>query len=183
MSHRLVFLVTILMSVAGHLDPASAAPKPGKSIGQLVDQFGSKGLRLNPETKIAVTALVDEAVENVVRNVLKPGKRVTKPELLEQEVARLATARAAADPNLSIEYLSGKFSIKRSTTIGGVEVTGGQTNVYAVLAVLAAVGVVATVDCEKMDNWVKCVIDATGRKMAPAGSTGPRGMEIEKGAQ
>jgi hypothetical protein len=186
MSYRLVFVVMILMSTFGHLDPAPAAPKLGKSISERVKQFASKQFRLNPDAQIAATALINEAVENVARNVLKPGKRVTKEELLVQlkeEVAQLTKARAAANPSWYFEYLSGKFSIKQSAAVGGGQVTGGETNLYAVMGVLAAAGASATFDCKMDNNWFLCVMDAlkSGRRPAPQDGTGARGLDVRTG--
>jgi|SRR5262245_49484643 len=66
--------------------------------------------------------------------------RIVKPDELQKVVAVVAEERAKAGSGATFEYLSGKLTVPESTKVGGLNVTGGEVNLYKVVGRLATGG-------------------------------------------
>jgi hypothetical protein len=104
-----------------------AAPKISNSAKALAEAA--------PEAKVAAAVVGVAIVEKIISELrlLGPSIRPVQAEKVVRKWLFEAAQKAANEPNSSVtfEYLSGKLTVNKSTTVAGITVTGGETNLYS----------------------------------------------------
>jgi hypothetical protein len=99
-----------------------------------------------------VTAEAANIIGEAINRIEAGGLSKEKEKLiakLRKEVAGVAEEHATAEPGISFEYLTGKLTVPASTEVAGVEITGGEVNLYKALRNLATGGAIVKCGLDK----------------------------------